>query len=99
MLLAVQVVCAWAESVGECASDPSDAGTVTPMTTSDARAGRGRIISALLAGFIAGFVWMAITVLIGGFGTGAVVGGGVAFLVGGAVITYFIDTAISRSHG
>ncbi len=68
------------------------------MTSANVRTGRARIISALLAGFIAGFVWMAITVLFGGFSSGAVVGGGVAFLVAGAVVTYIIDAVVSRSH-
>lgn len=41
----------------------------------------------MLAGFIAGFIWMAITVLAGGFSQGAIVGGGFAFLVGTVLVT------------
>lgn len=58
---------------------------------------RSRIISALLAGFIAGFIWMAITVLVGGFGPAAVVGGGFAFLIGTAILTFIIAWAVARS--
>ncbi len=52
--------------------------------------------SALLAGFIAGFIWMAITVLVGGFTQGAIVGGGFAFLVGTTVLTAVITHLIGR---
>ncbi|MEP6561169.1 MAG: hypothetical protein ABJD68_08870 [Nakamurella sp.] len=52
------------------------------------------IRSALLAGLIAGFIWMAITVLVGSFSTGAIVGGGFAFLVGTAVVTFIISSII-----
>ena len=55
---------------------------------------RGLIESALLAGFIAGFIWMAITVLVGGFSTGAIVGGGFVFLVGTAVISAIVTKVI-----
>jgi phosphotransferase system glucose/maltose/N-acetylglucosamine-specific IIC component len=57
------------------------------------------VLSSLLAGFIAGFVWMAITVLIGGWSKGAVVGGGFGFLVGTAVVAGIITALIRRSRG
>lgn len=61
------------------------------------RSARSRTISVLLAGFIAGFIWMAITVLVGGFGSAAIVGGGFAFLVGTALLTFVIAWMVSRS--
>lgn len=57
------------------------------------------IRGALLAGFIAGFIWMAITVSVGGFSTGAIVGGGFAFLVGTALITLAISRSIGARSG
>ncbi|MDJ0396388.1 hypothetical protein QMK17_24075 [Rhodococcus sp. G-MC3] len=48
------------------------------------------IKGALLAGFISGFIWMAITVLVGSFSKGAIVGGGLGFLVGTALVTAII---------
>ncbi len=56
------------------------------------------VLSSLLAGFIAGFVWMAITVLIGGWSRGAVVGGGIGFLIGTAVIATIINVLMRRSR-
>ncbi|GAB3120759.1 hypothetical protein [Glaciibacter psychrotolerans] len=67
------------------------------MSTSSQRSIRPRTISALLAGFIAGFIWMAITVSIGGFTTATIVVGGIAFVVTVAIITFVIDLAVSRS--
>ena len=58
--------------------------------TTQADGNQGLVKGALLAGFIAGFIWMAITVLVGGFGKGAIVGGGFGFLVGTAVVTTVI---------
>lgn len=58
--------------------------------TTQADANQGLIKSALLAGFISGFIWMAITVLVGGFAKGAIVGGGFGFLVGTALVTAII---------
>ena len=55
----------------------------------DANGNRELVKSALLAGFISGFIWMAITVLVG-FSAGGVVGGGFVFLIGTAAITYFV---------
>jgi hypothetical protein len=55
------------------------------------------VLSALLAGFIAGFVWMAITVLVGGYGKGGVVGGGFGFLVGTAIVAGIISALVRRS--
>lgn len=59
------------------------------MTTQEGN-NKGLIESALLAGFIAGFIWMAITVLVGSFGNGAIVGGGFGFLVGTTIVTAII---------
>ncbi len=58
--------------------------------TTQADDDQGLMRSALLAGFIAGFIWMAITVLVGGFADSAIVGGGFAFLVGTALVTAVI---------
>lgn len=55
---------------------------------------RELIKSALLGGFIAGFIWMAITVLIGGYGKGAIVGGGFGFLVGTIVVSSIIARTV-----
>lgn len=52
--------------------------------------------SALLAGLIAGFVWMMISTLVD-MSKNAVVIGGLAFLVGTALITFLISTVIVRS--
>lgn len=54
------------------------------------------VLSSLLAGFIAGFIWMAITALTGG-SKAAIVGGGFGFLVGTAVVAGIITAIISRS--
>lgn len=68
------------------------------MTTPEV-SNRGLIGSALLAGFISGFIWMAITVLTGGFGKGAIVGGGFGFLVGTALVTAIIARLVrGRAH-
>jgi hypothetical protein len=58
---------------------------------------RSIVLSSLLAGFIAGFIWMAITVLTGGWSRGAIAGGGLGFLVGTAVIAGIITAVIRRS--
>ncbi|WP_207345048.1 hypothetical protein [Arthrobacter sp. E3] len=68
------------------------------MSVSLERSNRASIISALLAGFIAGFIWMAITVLVGTFTAAAIVGWGIFFLGGTAIVTFFISGIISRSH-
>lgn len=65
------------------------------MTTPGVSNGRF-IRSALLAGFIAGFIWMAITVLAGGFSKGAIAGGGFAFLAGTALVTAAITNLVRR---
>jgi hypothetical protein len=52
------------------------------------------IKSALLGGFIAGFIWMVITVLIGGYGKGAIVGGGFGFLVGTTIVSSIIARTV-----
>ena len=54
--------------------------------------------SALIAGLIAAFIWMVITVLAGGFGTGAIVGGGFAFLVGTGIVTGVIASLVGKAH-
>lgn len=59
---------------------------------------RPNVISALLAGFIAGFIWMAITVLLGTFNAAAIVGGGVGFVVGTVIVAFIITVAVSRSR-
>lgn len=60
------------------------------VMTAQTDANSGLIKSGLLAGFIAGFIWMAITVLVDGFTKGAIVGGGFAFLIGTALVTVII---------
>ncbi|MGI8535501.1 MAG: hypothetical protein ACR2K2_03205 [Mycobacteriales bacterium] len=57
-----------------------------------------RLKSALLAGFIAGFIWMAMTVLFADAGKAGIVGGGVGFLVGTTIVTYAVQSAIESSH-
>lgn len=54
----------------------------------------GQLRSALIAGLISAVIWMMITVLLG-MDKGAVVGGGLAFLVGTALITLAISTVIA----
>lgn len=52
--------------------------------------------SALLAGLIAGFIWMAISTMVN-MSKNAVLIGGFAFLIGTTVITYLVGTVIGRS--
>lgn len=54
--------------------------------------------SALIAGVIAAVIWIVITLAVGGFSTAAIWGGGAAFLVGTALVTYLIGTMIRSSR-
>lgn len=68
------------------------------MTTSRSD-NREVIKSALLGGFIAGFIWMVITVLVGSYSKGAIVGGGFGFLVGTIVVSAIIARTVrGRVH-
>lgn len=67
--------------------------------TAQADGNRGLIMSPLLAGFIAGFIWMAITVLAGSFSEGAIVGGGFGFLVGTALVTAIVARLLRGRGG
>jgi hypothetical protein len=59
---------------------------------------KSEVLSGLLAGFIAGFIWMAVTVLAGPYDKGAIVGGGLGFVVGTAIVTMIVSTVIRRSR-
>lgn len=54
--------------------------------------------SALIAGVIAGVIWIVITLSVGGFSAAAVWGGAAAFLVGTALVTYLIGTMVRTSR-
>ncbi len=54
--------------------------------------------SALVAGVIAAVIWIVITLLVGGFSAAAVWGGGLAFLVGTAVVTFLISAMVRRTR-
>lgn len=54
--------------------------------------------SAVIAGVIAAVIWIVITLVVGGFTAAAVWGGGVAFLVGTAVVTFLISAMVRRGR-
>lgn len=54
--------------------------------------------SAVIAGVIAAVVWIVITLVVGGFSAAAVWGGGAAFLVGTAVVSFLIAAMVRRSR-
>ena len=54
------------------------------------------VLSASLGGFIAGFIWMAITALTDG-SKSAIVGGGFGFLVAGGIVSGIVATLVRRS--
>ena len=68
------------------------------MTTTHGAGPGARFRSALLAGLIAGFIWMVITVLLDGFSGAAIVGGGFGFLIGAAVVTALVSGVIGGRH-
>lgn len=58
----------------------------------------GNVRSGLIAGLISSVIWMIISTLVD-MGKGAVVGGGLAFLVGTWLVTTAISTVIARNRG
>ncbi len=59
---------------------------------------RENLRSSLIAGLLAGFIWMIITTALD-FDKTPVILGGLAFLVGTALITAAISTVVVRSRG
>lgn len=54
--------------------------------------------SAVVAGVIAAVIWIVITLLVGGFSAAAVWGGGAAFLIGTAFVTFLIAAMVRRTQ-
>lgn len=66
-----------------------------PKMTATEASNRGLIISALLAGFIAGLIWMVIAVLTDN-STTAVINGGFSFLVDTTIINAVIIKLVQK---